>query len=77
MGSVKPVGRACSLGSPDEAWLQLMNQGKVLCLAYVFASVASSSNCGLLHICRLSASYLQHPLGVDPLASRFFTGFVD
>lgn len=54
-----------------------MNQGKVLCLAYVFASVASSSNCGLLHICRLSASYLQHPLRVDPLASRFFTGFVD
>jgi len=64
-------------GHPDEAWLQLMNQGKVLCLAYVFASVACSPDCGLLHISLLFSSYLQHPLGVEPLASRFFIGFVD
>lgn len=54
-----------------------MNQGQVVCLAFIFASVACPSDCGLLHICLLYASYLQHPLGVDPLASRFFTGFVD
>gem|GEM_PF-4154569 len=54
-----------------------MNQGKVLCLACFFVSVACSPDCGLLHICLLFASYLQHPLGVEPLASRFFTGFVD
>ncbi len=53
-----------------------MNQGMVLCLAFIFASVACSPDCGLLHICLLFASYLQHPLGVDLLASRFFTGFV-
>ncbi len=54
-----------------------MNQGKVLCLAYVFTSVACSPFFGLLHISLLFASYLQHPLGVEPLASRFFIGFVD
>ncbi|WP_233132802.1 hypothetical protein [Synechococcus sp. MW101C3] len=63
-------------GHSDESWLLFMNQGMVLCLAFIFASVACSPDCGLLHICLLFASYLQHPLGVDLLASRFFTGFV-